>query len=443
MRDKEASNGTTPSLSSNFLGGNIAFFLKTAVHSTVVKNAGSLYIIQFANYILPLVMVPYLVRVLGPSVYGTLAFGGSLIGYFVLFVGYGFDLSGTRQISVNRHDVTAVSRTVFTIWTAKLILCMSGLILLLFLVAAFSKLRAVWMLLLILYGRVIGDALFPSWLFQGMEEMIPISLINLAMRLFVLIGLFLLVHYPQDYLLYAGLISLGSIGAGLAGAAIGLFRFKLRPFIPSWDEIWQTLREGWTLFLSRASVSVFSVGNAFILGIVTNNTVVGYYAAGEKIVSAVNRLLLPISQAAYPRFSKIASESKAKAIKWGKRMLMLMGGIGLILFTFLVTGAPVISRIILGPQYESSIMVIRIIAAVPLVNAIANVLGVQIMLPFGKDKAYMKILLMGAIINIALAIALAPIWQESGMAAAVLITATFIPVAMLTYLKLTFALNVD
>jgi PST family polysaccharide transporter len=410
--------------------------LKVALRSSVAKNAASLYIIQFANYILPLITVPYLVRVLGPSGYGTVAFGQSLIAYFVLFVDYGFALSATRKISVERNDPIAVSRTVFNVWGAKILLCALSFAMLLLLVSIVPKLREISILLFILYGTAVGNVLFPVWLFQGMEKMVFISVINLIVQFFVVIGIFTLVHRPEDYLLYAGLVSLGSIGAGLVGAVVAFFKFKLHPVIPSWRGIWQALVEGWMLFLSMASVSLYTVGNAFILGLLTNPTVVGYYSAVEKIVKAVLGLLGPIAQAAYPRFSKMASESKELALLWGRRTLVLMSCLGGALSIALFLGAPFIVHIVLGPDYEPSVMVMRVLAALPLLIGASNVLGIQLMIPFGRDKAFTSILFSAGLINIALAILLAPIWQESGMAAAVLLSEAFVVVAMLTYLWL-------
>jgi PST family polysaccharide transporter len=168
----------------------------------------------------------------------------------------------------------------------------------------------------------------------------------------------------------------------------------------------------------------------------TNPTVVGYYSAAEKIVKAILGLLGPVSQAAYPRFTKMASESKAMALQWGQRMLLLMGSMGFILSISIFFGAPLIVRIVLGPEYEPSIMVMRILSGLCFLIGTSNVLGIQIMLPFGKDKAFTSILFGAGLINIALSILLAPIWQESGMAVAVLLSETFVTGVMIIYLQL-------
>lgn len=83
--------------------------LRTGLQSTIVRNAASLYAIRFADYIIPLIMVPYLVRVLGPAGYGAVGFGQGLVNYITLSVDYGFDWSATRRISVERANPSMVN----------------------------------------------------------------------------------------------------------------------------------------------------------------------------------------------------------------------------------------------------------------------------------------------------------------------------------------------
>ena len=403
--------------------------------SGVGKNVVSLYLIQFANYFLPLLLVPYLVRVLGPEYFGLVSFGQGLISYFNILVDYGFALSATRRISVERGDLYAVSKTASSVWVAKGLFCLLGLCILLLLTKTIPKLREFELLFLLLYGTVIGSAVFPIWLFLGMEKMFFISLINLSVKLTMTALVFLLVRNPEDYTLYAALTSLGAIGAGFVGMIVVLFKIRLRLALPSLGDIQRVLKEGWFLFLSTASVSLYTAGNAFILGLLTNPTVVGYYSAAEKIVKGVMNLLGPIREAAYPRFSKLAVESKTTALYWVKRMMLVMSGLGLLLSLALVLEAPLIVRLLLGSEYKPSIDVLRVLSGLSLLVAMSNVLGIQIMLPFGKDRAFMAILFGAGLTNIAFAVLLAPRLQAIGMATAVLISETFVTISMFLYLQ--------
>jgi PST family polysaccharide transporter len=391
-------------------------------------------LIQFANYIVPLIMIPYLVRVLGPAGYGAVAFGQGLINYFMVFVEYGFNWSATRKISVHRNDPQVVNATALCVWAAKGLLALTGFGVLLALTGIVPRLSEEFLLLLILYGLVWGNVLFPTWLFQGMERMVAISLINLGMKLGVLIGVFTLIRKPEHYLLYAGLMSFGAVLSGMTGMIVAFRMFRLRFDRITWSGVWETLKEGWVLFLSRASVNLYTAGNAFILGMLTNNTIVGYYSAAEKIVKSILGLLDPIAQAVYPRFSKMAAESRDLTLAWGRRMLAAMGGIGFLLMVGVLWGAPFISALLLGSGFAPSIAVMRMLAPIIFLIALSNVLGIQLMLSLGRDKAFALTLFSAGLLNVVLAVALAPPWKAMGMAVAVLISESFVTVTMFAYL---------
>ncbi len=408
--------------------------LRRGLRSTVGKNALSLYSIQFANYLMPLITVPYLVRVLEAERFGTLAFGQGLMAYFSALVSYGFDWSATRKISVDRDKADVVSRVTANVWGAKLLLCILSFASLLLLIQLVPRVREVSTLMIVLFGGVLGSVFFPTWLFQGLERMGPISAINLSLRSLVVVGMFVLVRKPQDFIIYAGLSSAAAIIAGLAGIGVAFYTFDLRLTWPTWAGIWESLREGWVLFLSNSAIVFYTSGNAFILGLMASDTMVGYFTAGEKIIRAAVNLLGPLSQALFPRFSRLAEESKARALRWGRKLLFAMGGTGLLMSVGTLAGASFIVKVVLGSNYQPSVSIVRILALVPFLVAVSSVLGVQLMIPFGREKAVLIAVLGAGCINVALASLLAPMWKADGMALSVLLAECFVMVAQFAYL---------
>lgn len=392
----------------------------------VGRNVVSLYALQFGNCVLPLVTIPYLVRVLGPEKFGLVAFGQGLMAYLSLIVNYGFDWSATRKIAVQRDDPDAVNQTAASVWGAKVLLCAITSLVLLALILSVDRLGKVSLLLVILYGTVVGNMLFPTWLFQGLEHMTIISVTNLSVRIVGALGIFVLIHQPEDFLFYAIVLSAQSLVAGLIAAAVAFKVFRLRLTVPSWKDLKRSLAEASTLFLTTAAISLYTSGNAFILGFLTNSLAVGYYSAAEKIISAIVGLLGPFYQAVYPRFSRLACESRDQALLWGRRMLAFTGSGTLLLSVLLLTGAPLIVRIVLGPKYAPSALVVAIMSPLPLLIAVSNVLGVQIMFPFGHEKKVLAIVVAAGLVNLTLAVLLAPRWQAPGMAVAVLTSEAFV-----------------
>jgi len=57
---------------------SLAARVSQVLKGRTAQNLLALYGVQFANYLLPLLTLPYLARVLGPSGFGVLAVGQSL-----------------------------------------------------------------------------------------------------------------------------------------------------------------------------------------------------------------------------------------------------------------------------------------------------------------------------------------------------------------------------
>ena len=184
------------------------------------RNIASLATIQGANYLLPLMTVPYLARVLGPEAFGQLGFSIAFIQYFVIVTEYGFNLSATQAIARHQDDAPAISRIFWTVMTCKLLLLLGAFALLVVLIALVPQLAEISAVLLSAYLTAVGNLLFPVWLFQGIERMGNIALCNLLARAALLPLIFLLVQSTSDVWL-AALVQTGSgVLAGLISIAL-------------------------------------------------------------------------------------------------------------------------------------------------------------------------------------------------------------------------------
>ncbi|HKT12713.1 MAG TPA: flippase [Terriglobia bacterium] len=408
--------------------------LRRALKSSVGKNALSLYSIRFANYILPLIIVPYLVRVLGAEEFGLLGFAQGLVAYFGVVVDYGFDWSATRMISVGRSDPHAVSRTAVSVWGAKFFLLVLSVCALLPITVCVPKVREAALMVWIIFASLAGRVLFPSWLYQGLEQMTGIATINISVRVAGLIALILFVRQPRDLLVCAAILTIQSLLAGFMGVAWAIRKFRIQLALPRWSDVWSSLKNGMALFLSASATTLYTSGNAFVLGMLVGNfSTVGYYVAAERLVRAANDALGPISQAFFPRVASLASASKELALREGRRVLAVLAPLGAGIFAVTVVLAPEIVRIVFGHNFTPTISVLRILAfCIPNI-ALATVWSTLMMMSFKRDYAVMKILFVAGLLNIGLAIAIAPRWGADGMAIGVVAAETFVNAASFIY----------
>ena len=118
---------------------------------------------------------------------------------------------------------------------------------------------------------------------------------------------------------------------------------------------------------------MYTISTTFILGLFTNNTIV---AAADKIIQAFKGLIGPVSQTIYPYISKKVHESKQEGLKFIKKVVLYVGIFTSLLSLFIFIFA---KFLLLGTEYQNSIVVVQILALMPFMIGLSNVFGIQIL----------------------------------------------------------------
>ncbi|HPP66932.1 MAG TPA: oligosaccharide flippase family protein, partial [bacterium] len=273
-------------------------------YKRLFSNFVSLSILQIANYLLPLITLPYLVRVLGPGKYSLVAFAQAFIQYFVILTDYGFNLSATREIAIHRDNKEKLSEIFSCVMFIKMGLFLFALIIMSAVVFSFQKFSREWFIYYLTFGMVMGQVLFPVWFFQGMERMRYITLLNITAKLIFTVAVFVFITQESDYWKAPAFNSAGYIIAGIAGLYLVKKRFGIGFKFYDFKKIKNYFKDSSQFFLSRVSVSIYTSSNVFLLGFFTSNTMVGYYAIAEKLYQALQGLYQPITQVLYPYVAK-------------------------------------------------------------------------------------------------------------------------------------------
>ena len=401
----------------------------------LIVNYSSLTALQVSNYLLPIITFPYLVRVLGPGKYGLVNFAMAFAGYFIVVVNYGFHLSATREISIARNDPETLSRKFWAVLFTKILLLVLSapfFLLTIFLVAPFAKETGIFLLTFLL---IAGAALFPDWFFQGVENMKAIAAINISAKILWTAAVFVFIRARSGAIVLILLNGLASLAIGAVGLATALMKFNLIFKPPGLKEISQTLKNGYHVFLSTLSISLYTTSNVFLLGLFAGNEAAGYFAAADKIRLAVQGLFGNAGQTIYPRTAKLFSESGEKAIAFLKKYLKIILITALPITMAMFLFARQIVTIILGKQYLTSVLPFKILLFLPLLIALSNIYGIQIMLNTGYKKDFAKIVFQAGALNLILALILIPYFQATGAATAVLAAEMFVTTAMWKFVR--------
>lgn len=357
----------------------------------ILGNFFPLASLQGLNCLLPIIVLPYLMRVIGPDRFGLIFFAQAFVQYFMILTDYGFNISATREIALHKQSKEKVSKIFSSAFTVKMIMAAASFLILLFVVNFIPKFKADWLIYVLSFGMVIGNSMFPAWFFQGIEEMKYTAILNIAGGLVYILGVFLLVRAQQDYFYVPMVGSVISLTTGIFGLYIAFKEFDLSFVQQRYEDIKERLRTGWDIFVSIVAINAYTNTRIFAIGFLTNNTITGYYAIAEKIASFIQTFPLDsLSQSIYPRLNSIFQQNKRRAIK------LMLGLQGSVTFSYIISLpvyfilAPLIINIACGAVYFESLLTLRLLL-IPVFFVSMNVFRVQFLLISGKPDIYAKI----------------------------------------------------
>ncbi|HCN4598725.1 TPA: O141 family O-antigen flippase, partial [Escherichia coli] len=155
--------------------------------SKLKSNLVYLTFAQAISYIFPLLTLPYLSHKLDPSDFGMLGVCQAIVQYFIIVTDYGFNITTTKEISINRNNKKKISKIFSTTLLAKIFLLFVSAIGLIISGWAVKSISGYELLLICCFVGVIGNTFYPLWLFQGTETMkIPVIMSSGAKLLLLL-----------------------------------------------------------------------------------------------------------------------------------------------------------------------------------------------------------------------------------------------------------------
>jgi polysaccharide transporter, PST family len=387
----------------------------------LASNFASLTVLQAANYLLPLIALPYLARVLGIERFGLVAFAQAFANYFLVLTEYGLGMWAAREISVGRDDPARVTEVVRGVIAARFLLACGGAVIALLVIVFWPRVRADWPLFVLSYGLVFAQVFYADWLFQGLEQMRYITASTLTSRVLFTAGLFVAIRSPEDYWLVPVLSVAGSLVGSVTALWVAVSRFGVKPGLPSWAGIVACLVGGWHLFVSRVFVSLYSSLNMLALGFFGSNVQVGYYAIAERIASAATGLSIPFNQTVYPFLARrhAGAHASFSNTAW-KGLLPLAGGLGAVAVGVALT-APWLVGLVAGGQVMDAPTVLRWLAPTIVLGPLGTYFT-QLLIIQGRTRRLVQTVTVTSLVHLAL-LPLA-VWGGQPVPLAMLVTTT-------------------
>lgn len=406
---------------------------------------------QLLLIIVPLVVTPYVSRVLQPEGVGQFSFSFSIITYFTLFAALGFSFYGQREIARKSGDDKAQS---IIFW--EIILARSGAVVVALATNIALALTKVYgdysTLMLVMSGYIVGIFFDVAFYFQGREEFGKIVLSNSIVRILSVVAIFLLVKGPNDVWTYC-LINAASSLVGFL-ALWPLLIQSLKKVSPKELKPFRHLKGTLILFLPTIAVSIYTVLDKTLIGVLVEGTfetvdetgaVVikkyadvenGYYEQSEKIVKMLMTVITCLGTVMIPRNTKEFAEGNVEQVKtniYTSSKLVWMLGVPMALG--LALAAPFFVPLFFGEGYDKCVTLMSVLGSLVVIIGFSNVFGLQYLVPSKQDKKYTISLILGAVVNLCLNLVLIRFWWSLGAAIATVVAEIIVTVTMAIFIR--------
>ena len=391
---------------------------KNREKNRIISNFFSLTILQAANYILPLIILPFLVRVLDLENFGIVMFSQALITFIVVAVDFGFDISGTREISVSNNDKERISEVFSAIVTIRVLLIFLWFIILILLVECIPKLKANAFIYYLNFGVVVGQGIFPAWFFQGIQRMKFVTFVNILAKLIFTLLILFIVNEKEDYYLVPAFNSIGFLIAGLFGFFLAFKHIYVKK--PNFNLIKTLLRDSVSLFFGKLANNIFTSCNILILGFFAGNTIVGIYSSFEKLILAIKNIYIPFFQSTFPWLANKTEKEKRVFIKKISPYIFSTGVAICLLILFF--GDRVLMLVFDNSSLSQYSNLFKIFSVVGIFAGLSMIFTMLYLPAVKKYTIRMKIFISAAVFHLLVAIVLTRFYQIYGVVFSVILT---------------------
>lgn len=364
----------------------------------IKKNILYSSVLTASNFLFPLLVYPYVSRVLGATNMGVCNFIDSIINYFILFSMMGISTIGIREIARSKGDNFSLSKTFSSLLILNIvstIVVLIGLLITIYLVPELHKYRE---MMYIGALKLVFNCLLVEWFYKGLENFKFITQRTIFVRLIYVVLVFICVRDKNDYGIYYLLTVLTIVFNAVINI---LYSQKIIHITLSGISVRPYLRPFFILGLYYMLTSMYTSFNVAYLGFVSGETEVGYYTTAVKLYTILISLFTAFTGVMMPRMSSLIAEGKYNDFKCltGKSIdVLLMFVMPIIVMTIIF--APQIISVISGPGYETAIVPMRIIVPLLLIIGYEQIIIIQILTPLRKDKAILINSALGGLIGL-------------------------------------------
>lgn len=407
---------------------------------SIFKNQLFNFSMQILNILFPLLTIPYTTRLFGPDILGEINFANSIVQYFMIIAVAGIPVYATREIAKSRDDSNLLRKKFKEIAILQIIFTTMSIIGYLGLVFFVNSIRANIYIYLFLGIQILSNAFNYVWFIQGIEKYRYAAIATFITKVVNIILIFALLKKKEDYHIYAfimGITVFINVFINLITTLKLLKTFETADIITiQYKNLKLHMYSILVFFLSDVAVKVYTAMDQTMLGIIDSKESVGYYSMSIRLAKVILSFVTSLAVVMIPRISSSIKNNKQDDVK--KYIGISINLVYLIaipaIFGIFAIGEEIVT-IYLGTEFLQSIDIFKLASLLLVIIGLSNVFGMQVMIPYGKEKKFTIILSTAAIVNFITNLVLIPKYSYFGAVYATLFAEGLVTVWMYFEIK--------
>lgn len=369
------------------------------------KNFVFQFIYQVVVLVIPMITSPYLTRTLGGTSLGIYSYTYSIAYYFVIFAMLGIEKHGQRIISQRRDDITKLRRTFWSLYAVHAfasVLALLAYVIYVFAICS-SDVNVAWAQTVYVATALIDL----TWLFFGLEKFKMVTVRNFIIRIVNTVCIFLFIKSPSDLLLYTVLMAV----AGCAGQLVLFPRViaEIPPIKFSKEDLKEHIKPLLTLFVAVIAVTLYTVFDKTLLGLMVSKESVAYYEYSDKIINIPKTFIKIISTVLFPKACQYAAVKNYDKMRRNfEKSIFVSYLIGFASAFGLLAVSNQLALLYYGDEFAVCGEIIAMMSPLIPMIGIGEALRIQFIYPLKMDMTMVKVLVLNAVVNLLLSTMLIP-----------------------------------
>ena len=403
---------------------------QTSIKKNFIMNT----LLTMSSFIFPLITFPYVSRILSPEGTGKVSFATSVIAYFALFAQLGIPTYGIRACAKARDNKAELSRIVQEIFIINVVMMAVTYVVFGIALGCVPRLQSERPLFLVMSTTLFFNAIGMDWLYRGLEKYTYITIRSILFKFVALLAMFVLIHQKSDYVIYGG-ISIFAASASNICNLINVHRYiQIKP-VGDYN-FRRHLGPIMIFFAMSCATTIYTNLDTVMLGFIKTDIDVGYYNAAVKIKSVLLGIVTSLGSVLLPRASYYIERHEMDEFqRITKKALNFVFLISVPLTVYFILYAKEGILFLSGDAYISAVLPMQIIMPTIIFIGLTNIMGIQMLVPLGREKVVLYSEIAGAIVDLILNTILIPRLSSAGAAIGTLVAEGVVLIVQFVALK--------